>query len=214
MLRSFLLPGLLTALAICITPVTSALAEDAPREQVFIEHWIVTAFEGDFLGYMAAMKAGDSEKVEWWIKRFHHQAFYYWLASRGPDKWIQPLPRADRTIAGLMRIGQIRDGIAEDWDPARLLRIERGVDGQLLETDLRQQETWMPGEAWMPGIPLKSLEDPLKYRELVAQFRTQLLEITANKTGEQAGTEQPATRSESKPEGSDKTQPASEGRSR
>jgi hypothetical protein len=112
-----------------------------------------------------------------------------------------------------MRIGQIRDGIAEDWDPGRLLRIER-VDGQLLETDLRQQETWMPGEAWMPGIPLKSLEDPLKYRELVAQFRTQLLEITANKTGEQAGTEQPATRPESKSEGGDKPQTEAEGRSR
>jgi hypothetical protein len=178
-------------------------------KRAFIEYWVVTAFEEDFLGYTAALKAGDSEKVEWRIKRFYHQAFYYWLASRGPDKWLEPLPRADRMIAELMRIGQIRDGIARDSDPAELQKIERGVDGQPLETGLRQQ-----GEAWMPGIPLDSLEDPLKYREMVTQFRTELLEITAKKSGEQAGTGQSATRPESDSQGNDKPQTESEGRSR
>lgn len=177
-----MLPKLLIPLAICITPMTSALAEDAPRERAFIEHWVVTAFEEDFLGYRAAVRAGDSEKVEWRIKRFYHQAFYYWLASRGPDKWIHPLPRADRMIAEVMGVNQIREGIAEDWDPAELQRIERGVDGEPLKTSLRPE-----GEAWMPGIPLKSLEDPERYREMVVHFRTELLKVTPTKKGEQGG---------------------------
>lgn len=205
MLRSSLLPELLITLAICISPMAPAVAADPPQ-RAFIEHWVVTAFEEDFLGYTAALKAGDSEKAEWRIKRFYHQTFYYWLATRGPDKWLEPLPRADRMIAKLMRIGQIRDGIAKDFDPAELQNIERGVDGQPLKTGLRQQ-----GEAWMPGIPLDSLEDPLKYGDMVTQFRTELLEITAKNSGKQTGTGQPSTRPESKIDSGDKPQPEAEG---